>query len=140
MFVEAIKANNVNKGGCLCGATIWIAQVDPTSVHYCHCSMCRRWTGGAFAILAWYPRAAVSWPGRQPAEFRSSSIAVRSHCSVCGTPLTLAYHNQDVIALTVGSMDAPEKFAPSHHYGIEGRLPWVDIGPTLPTKVTEESP
>jgi hypothetical protein len=35
-------------------------------------------------------------------------------------------------------MDTPENLRPSHHYGVEARLPWVDIGASLPTKFTEE--
>jgi hypothetical protein len=35
-------------------------------------------------------------------------------------------------------MDAPEGLKPTHHYGSEARLPWVDIGNALPTKETQE--
>jgi len=125
-------------GGCLCGAIQWRADVDPTVVHYCHCSMCRRWTGSPFATLAWYPRPSVSWTN-QPVEFRSSPIAVRSHCGICGTPLHLAYDGQNEVGLAIGSMDAPQGLRPSHHYGAEARLSWVDIGPALPSKDTEEA-
>jgi len=121
-------------GRCLCGAIEWQTDVNPTAVHYCHCSMCRRWSGGPFATLAWYPQASVRWTNRQPVEFRSSPIAVRSHCEICGSPLHIAYDGQNEIALAVGSMDAPEDLKPTHHYGSEARLPWVDIGNALPTK------
>ena len=100
--------------------------------------MCRRWTGAAFATLVWYPRASVRWQG-SPASYRSSPIAVRTHCAACGTPLSLAYDARDDIALTVGSMDAPQSVTPTHHYGVEARLPWVDIGAALPEKQTEET-
>jgi hypothetical protein len=50
----------------------------------------------------------------------------------------MIYDGQDQIALTVGSFDAPEAVTPDHHYGSEGRLRWVDIGKSLPTKDTEE--
>jgi hypothetical protein len=32
-------------GGCLCRAVTWSADALPSSVHYCHCTLCRRWTG-----------------------------------------------------------------------------------------------
>jgi hypothetical protein len=124
-------------GGCLCGAVRWQTAGAPTAVHHCHCGMCRRWTGAAFATLAWYPRTAVRWSG-EPTALASSPIAVRSHCAACGTPLALAYNARDDIALTVGSMDAPQSVTPTHHYGVEGRLPWADIGATLPGKPTRE--
>jgi hypothetical protein len=125
-------------GGCLCGAVRWTADCAPRAVHHCHCAMCRRWTGAAFATLVWLPRASVLWTGGEPAIFRSSPIAVRSHCASCGTPLYLAYDGRDDFALTVGSLDTPESVAPTHHYGAEGRLPWADIGPALPARATRE--
>jgi hypothetical protein len=100
--------------------------------------MCRRWTGSPFAALAWYPIASLRWAGPPPAVFRSSPIAVRTHCANCGTPLSLVYDGQAQVALTVGSFDAPESVIPDHHYGSESRLGWVDIGNFLPSQETEE--
>lgn len=125
-------------GRCLCGMTRWTSDVEPTSVHYCRCCMCQRWTGSPFATLAWYPRSSITWVGSPPIEFQSSPIAVRSHCGTCGTPIHLAYIGHDDIAMTVGSMDTPQDLSPSHHCGAEGRLPWVNIGKSLPSKNTEE--
>jgi hypothetical protein len=124
-------------GGCLCGTVRWRATSGAKLVHHCHCGMCRRWTGAAFATLAWFPRDAIVWSGTATG-FRASPIAVRTHCAACGTPLSLAYDARDDIALTVGSMDDPGSVRPTHHYGIEGRLPWADIGEELPAKATRE--
>jgi hypothetical protein len=98
--------------------------------------MCRRATGSAFAVLAWLPRDDVRWQGHPPAKRRSSPIAVRGFCPQCGTPLLLAYDGRDEIALMMGSIDEPGRWAPQYHYGIEGRLPWVDCGASLPEKET----
>ena len=38
----------------------------------------------------------------------------------------------------VGSFDRPEDWAPTYHYGVEGRLPWIDCAQQLPAKVTKE--
>jgi hypothetical protein len=51
----------------------------------------------------------------------------------------LDYPGQTDIALTVGTMNNPEMVMPTHHYGCESRLPWVDIGLALPARPTEES-
>jgi hypothetical protein len=99
--------------------------------------MCRRWTGGSFATLAWFGRDAVQWTGTAVA-FRSSPIAIRTHCGACGTPLSLAYDARDDVALTVGTFDTPEAVHPTHHYGAESRIAWVDIGPALPAQPTRE--
>jgi hypothetical protein len=44
-----------------------------------------------------------------------------------------------MLGLTVGSMDDPDRVQPSHHYGSEARIQWVDIGESLPAESTQES-
>jgi len=101
--------------------------------------MCRRATGAAFATLVWVRRGAVSWQGG-PARYRASEIASRGFCERCGTSLFLDYDGSAELALLLGAMDRPERFVPSHHYGIEARLPWVDLQQDLPGKPTDENP
>jgi hypothetical protein len=125
-------------GGCQCGAIRWRASAKPRDVHHCHCGMCRRWTGAAFATLVWFKAVDLQWQGEAPTLYRSSPIATRSHCAQCGTPLALIYDARDDIAVTIGTLDHPAAVTPSHHYGSEGRLPWADIGAGLPTKTTKE--
>ena len=38
-------------GGCLCGSRRYEFRGDPPHSGYCHCNMCKRATGGAFAVL-----------------------------------------------------------------------------------------
>jgi hypothetical protein len=126
-------------GRCLCGAVRWSSEAVPKTVHHCHCTMCRRWTGAAFATLVWFARRDVHWTGDPPHCFRSSPIALRRHCGRCGTALALAYDARDDIAMAAGTLDHPEQVLPTHHYGIEARLPWADVGATLPGRSTKES-
>lgn len=124
-------------GGCLCGRTRYEAS-GGLRVHYCHCGMCRRATGSAFAVLVWLDRSARRWSGARPAFYRSSPIATRGFCPACSTPLTLAYDGGDEIALHAGSLDDPSAVAPAYHYGVEGRLPCADCGQGLPERATKE--
>lgn len=124
-------------GGCLCGAIRYEA-VGPLRVHYCHCSMCRKATGSAFAVLAWLDTTRLRWLAGQPRLFRSSPIARRGFCGNCGSALMLVYENSDETALHVGTFDRPDDAVPKYHYGSEGRLPWVDCGSSLPDHETEE--
>ena len=128
-------------GGCLCGRVRYRAA-GPPEVHWCHCSMCRRATGSAAAVLAWVEAAGLDWTGEaRPAERRSSPLARRGFCAACGTPMTLAYDagpEAGKVALHAGTLDEPERWPPRHHYGVEGRLGWMDAGPGLPERETEE--
>jgi hypothetical protein len=42
------------------------------------------------------------------------------------------------IAILVGAFDRADELVPAYHYGVEARLPWVDIGRGLPGQITEE--
>jgi hypothetical protein len=128
-------------GGCLCGRVRYRAE-GPPGVHWCHCGMCRRATGGAAAVLAWVAAAGLRWTGEaEPAQRRSSPLARRGFCPACGTPMTLVYNEGSEagkVALYAGTLDEPERWPPRHHYGVEGRLPWMDAGKGLPERETEE--
>lgn len=124
-------------GGCLCGRCRYTARGEPSHIGYCHCSMCRRATGGPFAVLIRVDGDNLEW-SRPPASYRSSPIASRGFCPVCGTPLYLQYDDDSRIRLTLGSVDRPEDFVPKSHYGVEGRLPWIDCSRHLPEEETRE--
>jgi hypothetical protein len=133
-------------GGCLCGAVRYeIATGESTNVDasslagtYCHCSMCRKATGGGYAMLFHVPRDTITWTKGEPKVYRSSPVATRGFCNECGSPLYYDGDAEPTRSMTVGSLDNPSIFKPDHHYGIESRLPWADCGRDLPGKETEE--
>ncbi|WP_407866446.1 GFA family protein [Phyllobacterium phragmitis] len=125
-------------GGCLCGKRRYRFARPPSTSGYCHCSMCRRATGGPFAVLVRVDEDDLEWLSEPPATFRSSPIAKRGFCPDCGTPLFLRYDDDDRIRLTAGSLDHPERITPSYNYGIESRLPWVCYDDDLPGQPTQE--
>lgn len=125
-------------GKCLCGECRFEFRGPPQQSGFCHCNMCKRATGGAFAVLAQVRLKDVSWTGRQASSYRSSPIATRGFCRRCGTPLYLQYDGDEVIRFTAGCLDNPEGLEPSGHYGVESRLAWADIAIDLPAEKTKE--
>ena len=72
--------NGVWTGGCLCGAWRYELEGEPPHSGYCHRNMCKRATGGAFAVLMQARRDKRRWTRGQPAVYRSSPIATRGFC------------------------------------------------------------
>lgn len=72
------------KGSCLCGA-IEVTAPDHDEINACHCSICRRWSGGPMFAVHCGPEVVFS--GAAPARFRSSDWAERGFCATCGTHL-----------------------------------------------------
>jgi hypothetical protein len=125
-------------GGCLCGKRRYRFDAPPVAVGFCHCNMCKKATGGPFAVLVRVSDADLEWQDDKPSVYRSSPIATRGFCPDCGSPLFLNYDRDAFIRLTLGSLDHPEQVQPEGHYGIESRLPWVDCWTDLPAEETQE--
>jgi hypothetical protein len=101
--------------------------------------MCQKAVGGPFAASAPVRRIHFGWTRGTPASFASSSLAHRDFCRECGTPLTFRYDDADTISVTLGSLDRPQDVPPVRHYGIEGRLPWLDHIGALPVETTGQA-
>ena len=127
--------NVIVTGGCQCGAVRYRIAGPVAHTHFCHCRMCQRATGGVFAALAGTSKDKVSWTG-EPSVFESSSVAERAFCARCGTPLTFAYKDSPWMNVTVGSLDDPAAAPIEMHWGVEAKVPWLQLCDGLPEKAT----
>lgn len=87
------------KGKCLCGA-IEVEASDHSEIGLCHCSMCRRWTGGPMFAVHCGPD--VRFSGQAPSRYQSSDWAERGFCPTCGTHLFYHLLPGDEYILTAG--------------------------------------
>lgn len=126
-------------GGCQCGAVRYRADETLDSSHICHCRMCQKAVGNAFAALVGVPRAAISWTRGMPTLFASSASVSRGFCATCGTPLTYDFHSSGHLNITLGSLDDPAALPPRMQFGIEGRVPWFTALATLPDEGPTET-
>ncbi len=130
--------DDVMAGGCQCGRIRYTARIADDDAYFCHCRMCQRATGNVAIAFCNVAKADVVW-AVAPDIYRSSPIAERGFCSACGTPLTFAFPDSDIMDLTIGSFDDPSRFVPSHHSGVESRLDhWRDTA-GLPGYRTDEN-
>lgn len=76
-------------GRCLCGGVRLEIDEDLGPIIYCHCSMCRRATGSAFATNASVRADAfrIVCGIELIREFQSSEDSTRGFCSRCGSPI-----------------------------------------------------
>lgn len=73
-------------GSCLCGAVRYRATGSFRHMAHCHCSMCRKAHGSAFATFVAVPAAGFEWLGGvdRIARYRSSARGRRHFCRYCG--------------------------------------------------------
>ncbi len=127
-------------GGCLCGKVRYEIDYRGERGSLCHCSMCRRQSGGAFMGFVTVPRAHVRMTGKLKV-YRSSPIGLRGFCPDCGTPITMDYPHEDgLTGIVTGSLDDPDQVPPALHWGVESMLSWLKLADDLPRYATEEDP
>jgi hypothetical protein len=100
--------------------------------------MCQKAFGSFFAPLAGVPLDKFELTRGKLATFKSSDQTERGFCRDCGTPLTFHYVDKARIAISIGSLDEPERVKPAHQYGVESRLPWFDELTHLAGEATTE--
>ncbi|RWY79881.1 GFA family protein [Rhizobium leguminosarum] len=97
--------------------------------------MCKKATGGPFAVLVQASLEAFRWTKGLPRSYRSSPISTSGFCDLCGTTLYLHYDDDELTRVTAGSLDYPERARPTGHYGVESRLG----GRGFPEEKTQET-
>jgi hypothetical protein len=127
-------------GGCQCGAVRYALYAPPQDGDICHCRMCQKALGNLFGAYAQAPTEAFAWTRGEPARFQSSSVAERTFCRACGTPLSFRYLARGHISVLVGSLDQPERARPRSQYGLESRISWLDEALALPGVRTQDDP
>lgn len=118
-------------GGCLCGRVRYSAR-PAGEVTHCHCRMCQRGTGAAFATWILVRNVAIDLAG-QVAYFRSSNEVRRGFCPVCGSSLMMDYDAEDGVWLAIGTLDTPNAVTPGSSIWTEARLTCVSsVDASLP--------
>lgn len=111
-------------GACQCGAVRFAVSPGPARQTVCHCRMCQRATGNAFAPLIEVEDTRISWTGYAK-TYRSSNVAERGFCDECGTPIFYRGFGRGTTEFMVGTIDTPIDYTPIANHGSESRLAWV---------------
>ena len=125
----------VAAGACLCGAVRFEVAGKLERVAHCHCTICQRSHGAAFATWVGVPseRVHVTSGETELTHYRSSEIGTRSFCRRCGSSLfcTLDTH-PGVIDVAVAGLAPGHGAGPRVHVFWDDRAPWVEVGDGLP--------
>jgi|SRR5271166_44010 len=137
--MDAVGTQARLKGGCQCGAVRYVLTEPPTGSSICHCRMCQKAGGAPFMAFTGAARQEhVIFTRGAPTVFRSSEIAERGFCAVCGRPLTYRLIGRGCVSVTIGSLDRPAEVAPTVQLGVESALPWFAGLAALPASRTDD--
>lgn len=111
------------KAHCLCGAVRMTVKQASSSAGACHCSMCRRWTGGP--LMAVDCGTEVSIEGEEHVSvFDSSAWAERGFCSKCGSHLFYRLKENRQFMLPAGLLDDEGGLIFDHQVFIDEKPPY----------------
>lgn len=120
------------RGGCLCGTVRWACSAEPTPLAHCHCSVCRKMHGAAFATWMAVPGETVSIEsGAGSVQVYESSPGFRRRfCAICGSVVPgIAADGHGF--LPAGALDADPGTRPKIHIFVSARALWYRIEDTL---------
>ena len=125
----------MHTGSCLCGAVRFEIAGDLAPIQLCHCSMCRRASGTAFAsnmpvraedfrIVSGADRLKIyeSKPGKE-----------RLFCANCGSPIiSRSAGDPEMVRVRVGTVDEPVNAPLAFHFHVASKASWAPIADDLP--------
>ena len=126
----------IHEGGCLCGAVRYRVTGNPNVVWVCHCNFCKRRTGSAFGISAYFDEAAVQIRGELKAyQYRSDESnrwLKTEFCPTCGTTVTATIEAlPGARCIYGGTFDEPDWIKPNAHAWTRSALHWMAFPPDV---------
>ena len=126
--------SDTHEGGCLCGKVRYRVNGNPDETEgagICHCTFCKRRTGSAFGVAAYFPKAAVQITGGElkSYEYRSdesNKLLRMEFCPTCGTTVTwVGEWNSNLRTIAVATFDDPNWLRPQWQIFTRSALRWV---------------
>jgi hypothetical protein len=121
------------QGGCLCGGIRYEIDGPLSEVSNCHCSMCRRFHGAAFATYGKVGADHFHWLSGQELlqVYETTPGTGWAFCRVCGSSLGVPTDGK-LSDLTLGTLDADPGVRPAEHIFVGSKAGWYDITDDLP--------
>lgn len=121
------------QGSCLCGAVTYEITAPLEFAGNCHCSICRKSNGAAYAtwgILK--PGSFKCTSGEEELQsYESSPGHTRCFCKRCGSPL-VSMHSGEVGEVVLATVDGDPQVRPREHIFAGSKAVWHNITDGLP--------
>jgi hypothetical protein len=140
MRLPVQEESRMPEGRCLCGALRFEADPPFQFMVNCHCSMCRKHHGAAFATFIAVPPAKFRWISGEAnvGVYASSENASRAFCRVCGSVAPHLLPAIGQIIIPAANLQGDLGVTPQLHIFAGSRAPWHEITDELPR--SEEYP
>lgn len=123
-------------GSCLCGDVGFEMSGDLSRVVHCHCSLCRRSRGTAFASTLFTTPERFRWT-RGKDRIRAYRLPPprtyeADFCGRCGSLVPTVVPDFGLTLLPAGAIDTPLRPLPAVHIYVGSKASWYDITDSAP--------
>ena len=96
---------------------------------HCHCTMCRKLHGGAFATFGMFDPEAVHWVKgvEHVVRYRSSEFGARNFCAKCGSVVPAPEKLEGAAYIPMGNVSGDSGETPALHLFVGSKAPWHAI-------------
>lgn len=126
-----MQTNTFAKGSCNCGGIKFSVSVPLDSVFICHCSICRKSTGGTGIAVTVVPSNSLvieMGQGLIRTWEKPNHDWLTNFCKNCGSPVP-GKNDEQHAYIPVGLLDVGhENLEVKHHLFVDSKASWEDIG------------
>ena len=121
-------------GSCLCEDIAFEIDGPVAMVGHCHCSMCRKFHGSAFATFGTAVPQDFRWTrgGERIRTYQSSAEGYRDFCPRCGSAVPAASESLPFVLIPMGNVAEDPGSRPRLHMFAGSMAPWHTIVDDLP--------
>ena len=126
-----------HQGQCLCGSIKYSVDKLEPNMGNCHCKMCRKFHGAAYATYAQAKRENFHWTAGEDLikDYVAENGTVRKFCKDCGSSLIFQddiSDNHEIVHFAAGTLDTEIEVTPNMHIYIESKANWLKLDDDLP--------
>lgn len=123
------------QGSCLCGKVKITITDKITDIIHCHCSLCRKSSGTAYATNGFVETSQFNIiEGEQDISFFEVKPGKKRHfCRICASPIYSSNNeNTSRIRLRLGILDSDIIERPISHNFVTSKASWDELDANLP--------
>jgi hypothetical protein len=124
------------RGSCLCGQIRFEVDVFAPLTGNCHCSMCRKFHGAAYATIAEAKRRHFRWTAGEELlkDYTADNGTTRRFCRQCGSSRTFSSPRADpeLVEIALGAFDDEVPVTPDAHIFVGSGANWARPDDDLP--------
>lgn len=114
-------------GGCLCGSVRYEVELPFRRANTCHCSRCRRHSGGSGLTQGRVPRERfrLLQGGELVRSWQPGGGAAKAFCTRCGSSLFGGtWPGGPEVSIRFGTLDGDPRIRPQYHSFVADAAPW----------------